>query len=130
MTVVKTDSPPPAYSTIPSIPSPAPSPTQHSSSTATANPQDSLAAQYAYNNDSGAPGFQPHAHHAHAHGPTPIAQQQGALLPYYDPRSPYSMDQAVSCARWRFIGAILWALGIWVAFGIVTGGIVVDIRRA
>lgn len=45
-------------------------------------------------------------------GPTPISQQQGLLLPYYDARSPYSIEQADARTRWRFLGALLWAIVI------------------
>ncbi|KAH8118665.1 hypothetical protein DFH11DRAFT_692710 [Phellopilus nigrolimitatus] len=120
MTIVKPDSPPPAYSAIPSIASPALSANQSASSSYS---QPSLVPA-----PSGPP-FAIHQHNPHTYGPTPILQQQAALLPYYDPRSPYSIEQAVSRARWRFVGAILWAIGIWIAFGLVTGGIVIDIRR-
>ncbi|KAF7970253.1 hypothetical protein HWV62_32379 [Athelia sp. TMB] len=54
-------------------------------------------------------------------GPTPIAQQQGALLPYHDPRSPYAITQASSRARWRFIGAVFYAVIIWMALVVVLG---------
>ncbi|KIM75015.1 hypothetical protein PILCRDRAFT_690165 [Piloderma croceum F 1598] len=57
---------------------------------------------------------------SHSHtlfGPTPISQQQGLLIPYYDQHSPYAIEQAASRARWRFFGGILWAVGI---FGIVS----------
>ncbi|KAI0650844.1 hypothetical protein C8Q79DRAFT_945346 [Trametes meyenii] len=47
---------------------------------------------------------------AHAgYGPTPIAQQT-QLLPYYDPRSQYAVEEATTRATWRFIEAVLWAL--------------------
>ncbi|KAH7887513.1 hypothetical protein F5I97DRAFT_1860956 [Phlebopus sp. FC_14] len=47
-------------------------------------------------------------------GPTPLMQSQGlGLLPYYDPRSPYSVEAATTRARWRFIGAALWAIGLF-----------------
>ena len=49
--------------------------------------------------------------HSWGHGPTPILQQQ-TLLPYYDPRSVYSVHEASSRARWRFLGAIAWAYGL------------------
>ena len=39
------------------------------------------------------------------------------------------MEQAVSRARWRFVGAFLWAIGIYAACGLITGGIVIDVRR-
>src|ERR1700733_12991268 len=62
---------------------------------------------------------------SHSHtlfGPTPISQQQGLLIPYYDQHSPYAIEQAASRARWRFFGGILWAVSI---FGIasVIGGV-------
>ena len=76
----------------------------------------------------------PHNHiqaHPQAYGPTPIphAVSQGGLLPYYDPQSEYARRQAVSRARWRFVEAFVWGVGIWVLVGIVTGGIVVDVHR-
>jgi hypothetical protein len=47
-----------------------------------------------------------------AFGPTPLAlpQQQAVLLPYYDARSPHSIAMAVRRARWRFVGAVMWAI--------------------
>jgi hypothetical protein len=59
-------------------------------------------------------------------GPTPISnsQQQGLLnipLPYYDPRSPYAIEQAISRARWRFIGGLLYAVGIFAVVGMFVG---------
>ncbi|KAF8559164.1 hypothetical protein OG21DRAFT_1481014 [Imleria badia] len=47
-------------------------------------------------------------------GPTPLMQSQPTLglLPYYDPHSPYSIEAATSRARWRFIGAAFWAIGL------------------
>jgi hypothetical protein len=47
-------------------------------------------------------------------GPTPLLTSDPTLglLPYYDPRSPYAIAEAASRARWRFIGASLWAIGI------------------
>ena len=61
--------------------------------------------------------------HPHAlFGPTPISQQQGLLIPYYDQRSPYAIEQATSRARWRFFGGVLWALGIF-AIVLVIGGV-------
>ncbi|KAG2369731.1 hypothetical protein BDR07DRAFT_1388199 [Suillus spraguei] len=54
-------------------------------------------------------------------GPTPLLQSDPTLglLPYYDPRSPYAIAEATSRARWRFICASLWAIGIvmWVVAG-------------
>lgn len=43
-------------------------------------------------------------------GPTPLQQSQPLLIPYYDPHSPYSLSQADSRTRWRFIGAVLWTV--------------------
>ena len=47
-------------------------------------------------------------------GPTPLVQSEPTLgvLPYYDPQSPYALEAAVSRARWRFFGAVAWAIGI------------------
>jgi hypothetical protein len=47
-------------------------------------------------------------------GPTPLLQSEPTLglLPYYDPRSPYAIAEATTRARWRFICASLWAVGI------------------
>lgn len=44
------------------------------------------------------------------YGPTPISQQQQAILPYYDPRSVYSVQVARRRARERFIGAVAWTV--------------------
>ncbi|KAI0920768.1 hypothetical protein AcW1_005054 [Taiwanofungus camphoratus] len=60
------------------------------------------------------------------YGPTPIAQQT-QLLPYYDPRSPHSIAEAGARARWRFVAAILWALGI-LAFASFVMGYEVHLR--
>lgn len=54
-------------------------------------------------------------------GPTPISQQQGLLIPYYDPRSPYAIEQAGSRTRWRFIGALFWSVGILAVIVVLTG---------
>lgn len=62
--------------------------------------------------------------HSHAHpafGPTPLAQQPETLLPYYDPRSPYSVEQAGVRARKRFIGALFWAIVLILVAGMITG---------
>ncbi|TFK55365.1 hypothetical protein OE88DRAFT_1651634 [Heliocybe sulcata] len=67
------------------------------------------------------PHSQPPAHSHPAFGPTPLAQQQGTLLPYYDPRSMHSVQQAGVRARKRFIGAILWAFVVMFVAGMVTG---------
>ncbi|KAL4263238.1 hypothetical protein AB1N83_005768 [Pleurotus pulmonarius] len=49
-------------------------------------------------------------------GPTPLQQSQPLLIPYYDPHSPYSLSQADSRTRWRFIGAVLWTVVLCVIF--------------
>ncbi|KAG1755418.1 hypothetical protein EDB19DRAFT_1661192 [Suillus lakei] len=48
-------------------------------------------------------------------GPTPLLHSDPTLglLPYYDLRSPYAIAEATSRARWRFICASLWAVGIF-----------------
>jgi len=61
------------------------------------------------------------------YGPTPIVQQQAALLPYYDPRSMYSVNEAAARARWRFVGAVFWAYGI---IGVLIWAGVVDVETA
>lgn len=120
MAVVKTDqdkppTPPPAYTNIPSI-STVPS---QQSNTTTDSATYPFPTPQPYT-----PNAQPHA----AYGPTPIVQQDG-VLPYYDPRSPYSTEQAISRARWRFFWAMVWAFGIWFALGLVTGGVIIDIEH-
>ncbi|KAF8239018.1 hypothetical protein L208DRAFT_1386869 [Tricholoma matsutake] len=50
-------------------------------------------------------------------GPTPLTTQALTPYAYYDARSPYSLAQADSRARWRFIVTLLWALALWFAFG-------------
>ena len=141
----KPDTPPPAYAPMaPSIPS---IPTSSSGTGSTFSPPSSAAPStsqpYPYNagqlsqqqrsanSNTMAGQYQYQSPHAgQPYGPTPLsATQQAALLPYYDPRSPYALEQAVKRARWRFIGAMLWAVGIWVGVGLITGGIVVDIRH-
>ncbi|GJE87481.1 hypothetical protein PsYK624_035640 [Phanerochaete sordida] len=62
------------------------------------------------------------------YGPTSITSPQQTILPYYDPRSPYAIAEAASRARWRFIGAFLWAVVI-LAFVSFLLGIEVDIQR-
>lgn len=114
------ESPPPPYAAIPSIS------TEASSTDSTRNRGESSSDPYAFPN----PAFIPVPQHHPAYGPTPItSQEQRLVLPYYDPRSPHAMQQARSRARWRFFSALLCAFGIWVAVGIVTGSIVVDVRR-
>jgi hypothetical protein len=68
-------------------------------------------------------------HTAGYYGPTPIlAQQQTHILPYYDPRSPYSVTEATSRARWRFLGALFWALLILSVTSAICG-MEVEIQR-
>ena len=61
----------------------------------------------------------PGSHTTPLFGPTPISQQQGMLLPYYDPRSPYSIEQADARTKWRFLGALFWAIIILSALALV-----------
>lgn len=53
------------------------------------------------------------------YGPTPIGQQQQAALPYYDPRSPHSVQAAKRRARGRFIGAALWVVVIYALLSVL-----------
>lgn len=90
-----------------------------------------------------------HQHHSHQHqhghhhnalgsplafpahpgyGPTPIANQHTHVLPYYDPRSPYAIAEANSRARWRFVGAFIWALLILAILSVLCG-VEVQIQR-
>ena len=50
-------------------------------------------------------------------GPTPLTTQTLGPYAYYDARSSYSLAQADTRARRRFIVAVLWALGLWFALG-------------
>lgn len=115
------ENPPPPYAAIPSIS------TESSSSDSGGNRGESSSGPYAFPNSN----LMPVPQHHPAYGPTPItSQEQRLVLPYYDPRSPYAMQQALSRARWRFFSALLYVFGIWFAIGIVTGSIVIDVRRA
>ncbi|PSR92211.1 hypothetical protein PHLCEN_2v4741 [Hermanssonia centrifuga] len=96
----KPSSPPPAYTEV--------DPTQLAATTSRP-PMDS---QF-----SSTPSFPTHA----GYGPTPLAQQQTELLPYYDPRSPHSVSVASSRARWRFAGALLWAIAILMIMSVLMG---------
>ncbi len=62
------------------------------------------------------------------YGPTPLLAQQSHVLPYYDPRSSYSVAEAVARARWRFIGALFWAFVILSAASLIFG-MEVEIQR-
>ncbi|KAF9651247.1 hypothetical protein BDM02DRAFT_3091694 [Thelephora ganbajun] len=57
---------------------------------------------------------------AHAgYGPTPIGQQEEAILPYYDPRSMHSVHAAKRRAKKRFVGAVLWVLLIFALLSVL-----------
>jgi hypothetical protein len=58
---------------------------------------------------------------AHNFGPTPLPTQALAPYAYYDARSPYSLGQADTRARWRFISGFLCALGMWFMVGCLIG---------
>ncbi|KDQ21117.1 hypothetical protein BOTBODRAFT_27115 [Botryobasidium botryosum FD-172 SS1] len=61
---------------------------------------------------------------------TPLfVTQHGLPLPYYDPTSPHSVRLARQRARWRFWGALVWALGLYVIFGLFVGSIGWDLAR-
>jgi hypothetical protein len=62
------------------------------------------------------------------YGPTSITAQQQTILPYYDPRSPHALAEAMSRARWRFLGALFWAVLILACTSLLLG-IEVDIQR-
>lgn len=53
-------------------------------------------------------------------GPTP-AQNLQLPYAYYDPHSLHSVQQADSRARWRFIRAMVWAVGLWCLLGMLIG---------
>ncbi|KAI0686494.1 hypothetical protein BC835DRAFT_1235351, partial [Cytidiella melzeri] len=70
-----------------------------------------------------------HRHPDGYYGPTPLmAQPQTHILPYYDPRSQHSVAESTTRARWRFIGALLWALLILSVVSTVCG-MEADIQR-
>jgi hypothetical protein len=93
----KPTTPPPPYTDFPDIPSSTPSPPAPSP----------LPLNFA------PPSTQP------LFGPTPLTYQQTLLLPYYDPRSPYSIELAARRTRWRFIGAVVFAVFIWLCVGVI-----------
>ncbi|KAG8880065.1 hypothetical protein FRB97_001110 [Tulasnella sp. 331] len=68
------------------------------------------------------------------YGPTPLMtaghQNQSLPMPVYDPHSAYSIALATSRARRRFFSALFWAFLIWMALGMLLGGIEADINRA
>ncbi|EMD40342.1 hypothetical protein CERSUDRAFT_91054 [Gelatoporia subvermispora B] len=117
----KPSSPPPAYTEFAEPPSgsqPAASHTQPGPSYS--QPRPPAAPESTPPSASGPaplpPTFPTHAHY----GPTPIAQQ-AALLPYYDPRSPHAIAESESRARWRFVGAFMWAVVILALVGVASG---------
>ncbi|KAG9128192.1 hypothetical protein FRC07_003742 [Ceratobasidium sp. 392] len=69
------------------------------------------------------------------YGPTPIGHRQSdgvGILPYYNPQAFHTRElyaEAERRARWRFFGALMWGAIIWLVFGILTGGIVVQAKR-
>lgn len=97
----KPSSPPPAYTEI--------DPAQLPSSSATPHSPTAFSTHTGY-------------------GPTAITAQQQTILPYYDPRSPYALEEATSRARWRFIGALFWAVLILALTSFLLG-VEVDIQR-
>lgn len=103
------DTPPPEYSIhVPNQQgSPAPS-SQHTLANAIPGHYPSRE-QSLFSSNSG-PQFAPPS----SFGPTPLMQSQPTLglLPYYDPNSPYSIEAATLRARWRFIGAAFWVIGL------------------
>ena len=95
-----------------------------SSSSSSGHPQHHTTVLVGFSGPSVTPPLvQPHYHHhGHDHHHQPL------LLPIYDPRISSTMASATSRARWRFFYSFLWALGIWVTVGVITGGIVIDVR--
>ncbi|KAF8607672.1 hypothetical protein BDV93DRAFT_519690 [Ceratobasidium sp. AG-I] len=68
------------------------------------------------------------------YGPTPIGLRSPegvGILPYYNPQAFHTQElfvEAESRARWRFFGAFMWAVFIWVLVGALTGTAVVESR--
>ena len=146
-----TDTPPPAYANIPSIASvpvsaAASASASASASSASAPPSSGQYAAippgmhslYTPSTSSSTVSHQPalfpaqpvnsQTRHA-AYGPTPLAQNLGGSLPYYDARSAYAVEQAAVRARWRFVEALAWGVGIYFGMGLVTGWLVVDVYQ-
>jgi len=48
-------------------------------------------------------------------------QQEALLLPYFDPRSAFALQEAAARAKWRFLLALIYALIIMFVLGIATG---------
>lgn len=101
----KPSSPPPAYTELPDSSQYLASASQPRPSSNSTSPSQSFPS--------------PIPHHP-SYGPTPIAQQTH-LLPYYDLRSNYAIAESTSRARWRFAGALIWALVILLCVGILLG---------
>jgi len=134
-TNIKTNSPPPAYAVLPPDREPpaassqrqtppaspsSPSPHQHP---LTPNAQLSPNLQHQplpYHPPPAAlPLPYPHAETRHPYfGPTPISNQY-PLLPYAYYDSPVVADGR---ARWRFVGALMFGVGVWVIAGVIVGG--------
>ncbi|KAG8761804.1 hypothetical protein FRC12_009331 [Ceratobasidium sp. 428] len=68
------------------------------------------------------------------YGPTPIGHRQSdgvGILPYYNPQAFHTRElyaEAERRARWRFFGALMWGVIIWLLFGIMTGGLVIEAK--
>ena len=104
----KPSSPPPAYTEI-EIAGPPPPQLQSHQTSSPYNPHAALSSPSQFPSHTG-------------YGPTSIvAQQQAALIPYYDPRSPHAIAQAGSRARQRFLSAIAWAICILFLAGFIMG---------
>jgi len=65
------------------------------------------------------PGTSGVPHTSAGYGPTPIGQQQQAVLPYYDPRSAHSAQAAKRRAKERFAGAVLWVVIIFALLSVL-----------
>jgi len=62
-------------------------------------------------------------------GASPTQWGEGLPMPVYDPNSQHSLEMAGRRARSRFFRALFWALMIWLAVGLLFGGIEADIQR-
>lgn len=65
----------------------------------------------------------------HFSGPTPQTQLLPTHVPYYDPQSTYSVAEAAGRARWRFLVALMWAVGILLVVSVVMGMEVLIVER-
>ena len=43
------------------------------------------------------------------------------MVPYFDPRSEWAAEEAGRRARWRFLVAFLFAMGVLFVLGVATG---------